>query len=94
MKRKGSKMPAVARVGIDRSGNIIIGALAPTVFVNGAPIAVQSAPIASYGDDCKSAPLTGAGSGVVLAEGKQVVRAGDLDICGTPITSGSNVNAG
>jgi hypothetical protein len=33
-------MPAVARVTQDRTGDIIIGNLAPSVKVNGKPIAV------------------------------------------------------
>lgn len=88
-------MSGAARVGQDKSGNVIIGNLAPTVFVNNAPIAVQGANIASYGDNCKSNPKTGKGSSTVFANNKPVNRQGDLDICGTPISTGSNnVNVG
>ncbi len=83
-------MPAVARVNVDQTGGLIIGNLAPTVFVNGAPIAVQGAPIVPYGDGCKSAPRTGPGSNTVFANGLSVNRAGDPDICGTPIIGGSS----
>lgn len=86
---------SVCRVGVDRSGNLIVGNLAPTVFVNGSPIAVgPGATILPYGDNCKSAPTTNQSSNTVFAQGQGVVRSGDLDLCGTPCTSNSNVFAG
>ena len=87
---------SVCRVGQDRSGNTIVGNLAPTVFVNNAPIAVgPGATILPYAPDgCKAAPLTQATSSTVFAEQQGVVRNGDADSCGTPCTSSSNVAAG
>lgn len=88
-------MPAVARVTQDKTGGLIIGSLAPTVFVNGNPIAVIGATIVPYGSGCKAAPKLGPGSSTVIANGKSVCRQGDKDICGTPIVKGSdNVVAG
>lgn len=88
-------MSGVARVRQDRTGNLIIGNLAPTVFVNNQPIAVEGADVIPYGEGCKSSPRLGPGSGTVSAEGKSVVRAGDRDICGTPVSPGSSdVTAG
>ena len=82
-------MTGVARVGQDNTGGTIIGALAPTVFVNGRPIAVKDAAVTPYGDGCKSAPRLGQGSRTVFAEGRSVCRKLDLDVCGTPISSSS-----
>jgi uncharacterized Zn-binding protein involved in type VI secretion len=90
-------MPAVARVTQDRTGDIIIGNLAPSVKVNGKPIAVEGAAVTPYKPftGCFAAPKLGPGSKSVNAEGKSVCRQGDKDICGTPIIKGSdNVNAG
>lgn len=88
-------MPAVARVGQDKTGNLIVGNLAPTVFVDGVPIAVQGATIIPYGDGCKSNPKLGSGSSTVKANNLSVVRQGDKDVCGTAVKSGaSTVNAG
>jgi len=42
-------MPGVSRVGADAAGGTIVGNLAPTVLVNGSPIAVQGAPVAGHG---------------------------------------------
>lgn len=86
---------SVCRVGQDSSGGLIIGNLAPTVFVNNRPIAVgPGAAITPYGDNCRANPTTLQASSTVFAEGQGVVRSGDLDLCGTPCTSNSNVLAG
>lgn len=86
---------SVCRVGLDRSGNLIVGNLAPTVFVNNVPIAVgPGAQILPYGDNCKKKPTTLQVSSTVFANNQGVVRNGDLDKCGTPCTSSSNVSAG
>ncbi len=90
-------MPGVARVTQDKTGGLIIGALAPKVTVENKPIAVQAATIIPYKPftGCQAAPLLGPGSSKVFAEGKSVCRQGDKDICGTPILTASNkVTAG
>lgn len=88
-------MSGAARVGQDRTGNVIVGNLAPTVRVNNKPIAVTGAAVIPYGSDCKSNPRLGPGSATVKAQGISVVRAGDTDICGTPVSPGSqNVRVG
>ena len=83
-------MPGVARVTQDKTGNIIVGNLAPTVFVNNKPIAVVGAKIIPYGSDCKSKPKLGPGSSSVIAEGKSVCRKGVKDVCGTPVAAASS----
>ncbi len=88
-------MPAIARVGQDKTGNIIIGPGAPSIFVDGKIVAVTGDNVVPYGTGCKSKPKLGPGSNTVFAEGKPICRQGDKDICGIPIASGSNtVNAG
>lgn len=88
-------MPGVARVTQDKTRNIIVGNLAPTVFVNGKPIAVTGASIVPYGSGCESSPKLGPGSDTVKANGLSVCRKDDQDICGKPIvTASSDVNAG
>ena len=82
-------MTGVARTAQDRTGGLIIGVLAPNVYVENTPIVVQGAQITPYGDDCKAAPITGTGSSTVFANGLPVNRAGDTDICGTPISPGA-----
>ena len=42
-------MPGVSRVNADSAGSTIVGNLAPTVFVNGNPIAVKGAAIKPHG---------------------------------------------
>ena len=42
-------MPGVSRVGVDTAAGTIVGNLAPTVFVNGSPIAVKGAEVTPHG---------------------------------------------
>lgn len=86
---------SVCRVGLDKSGGLIIGNNAPTVFVNNVPIAVgPGARIVPYGNDCKANPSTQQVSSTVFAQNQGVVRDGDKDKCGTPCSSSSTVSAG
>lgn len=85
-------MPGVARVTQDKTGALIIGALASKVTVENKPIAVVGATILPYKpfSGCQAAPRLGPGSSKVFAQGKSVCRQGDIDICGTPIITASN----
>ena len=90
-------MAAVARVTQDKTGDLIIGNLAPNVTVENKPIAVVGAQVIPYKPftGCFASPRLGPGSSKVFAQGKSVCRQGDKDICGTPIISGSGkVDAG
>lgn len=88
-------MSAIARVGIDICGGVIIGNLAPTVLVNGSPIAVVGAAIASHGLPPHASAVMTTGSNSVFAHGIKVCRVGDAGSCGDTISTGSpNTNAG
>lgn len=88
-------MPGVSRVGVDTAGGTITGALVSTVSVNGAPIVVQGATVASHGDPPHSpAPVMVGCSATVFAGGIGVCRAGDLASCGHAATGSSDVFAG
>lgn len=88
-------MPGISRVGVDAAGGTIIGNLAPTVFVNGAPIAVKGAEVASHGPAPHSPkPVMVGCSSTVFANGIPVVRAGDSASCGHAATGSGDVFAG
>lgn len=87
-------MPGMARVGVDAAGGIITGNLAPTVFVNGAPVVVQGAAVAPHGSGPHADAVTAACSGTVRAQGIFVCRAGDAASCGHIDSGSGNVNAG
>lgn len=87
-------MPGVARVNQDAAGGLIIGALAPTVYVNGQPIAVQGAPVQGHGVGTHAAPVMHDHSSTVYAGGIAVCRAGDAASCGHPASGSGNVFAG
>ena len=50
-------MPGISRVGVDKAGGVVVGNLAPTVFVNGSPIVVKGAAIAGHGRSPHDAPV-------------------------------------
>ena len=87
-------MPGVSRVGADAAGGTIVGNLAPTVLVNGSPIAVQGAPVAGHGRSPHSGPVMVGSLGSVKANGIPVCRAGDAASCGDTASGSGNVNAG
>lgn len=86
-------MPGVSRVNIDTAGGLITGILAPTVFVNGFPIAVKGATIQSHGSPPHAAAVMVGSSTTVFANGIGVCRAGDLASCNHVVTGSPNVNA-
>lgn len=87
-------MSGISRVGVDAAGGTIVGNLAPTVFVNGAPIAVDAAAVVGHGLGPHAGPVMIAGSNKVFAHGILVVHAGDSATCGHASSGSSNVNAG
>ncbi len=87
-------MPGIARVNLDTAGGTIVGALAPTVFVNGKPIAVKGAAVAGHGTAAHAGPVMAQHSATVFAEGIPVCRRGDQATCGHPATGSGNVFAG
>jgi uncharacterized Zn-binding protein involved in type VI secretion len=87
-------MPGISRVNQDSAGGTITGALAPTVFVNGKPIAVAGAAVAGHGKAPHAGPTMSGCSATVRANGIGVCRAGDAASCGHAATGSGNVNAG
>lgn len=88
-------MPGISRVGVDAAGGTIVGNLAPTVFVNGAPIVVKGADVQPHGLPPHSPqPVMVGSSSTVFAQGIPVVRQGDLASCGHPASGSGNVFAG
>lgn len=87
-------MPGVARVGVDVAGGTITGNLAPTVFVNGAPVAVLGAAVAPHGPGEHLSAVMAEASGSVFANGIGVCRQGDAASCGHPSSGSGDVFAG
>lgn len=88
-------MPGISRVGVDAAGGTIVGNLAPTVFVNGAPIVVKGANVVPHGLPPHSPqPVMVGCSSTVFANGIPVVRAGDAASCGHAASGSGDVFAG
>jgi len=89
-------MPAVARVGVETvGGGLITGPGAPSVKTNGSTTSVLGDSVAPHGSGPHAAATIITASGTVNAEGKGVVRVGDLASCGHTVVGGSpDVNAG
>lgn len=78
----------VLRVGIDVAGGLIIGNLRPSVTINGAPVVVVGAAVASHGLGVHSGAVM-TGSSTVSVGGLAVCRFGDPATCGHIGTPGS-----
>lgn len=87
-------MPGISRVGVDRAGGLVVGNLAPTVFVNGAPIVVKGAAIQGHGQGVHASPVMDEASVDVFAHGIGICRTGDLATCGHAISGSENVLTG
>jgi len=87
-------MGGVCRVGVDTAGGLITGNLAPTVFVNGSPVAVMGAAVAGHGTGAHAGPVMDGHSGTVYACGRPVCRQGDAASCGDLATGSGNVFSG
>ncbi len=80
---------------MDAAGGTVVGNLAPTVRVNGAPVVVQGAAVTSHGNAPHNAATMAGHSATVRANGILVCRAGDAATCGHTLAPGSsNVRAG
>ena len=88
-------MTGIARATQDTAGGTITGVLAPTVFINGKPVACKGATVAPHtpGGTHNSSIMDEASS-KVYANGIPVCRAGDKATCGHAATGSGNVNAG
>lgn len=80
-------MPGAARVGVDSASDKIIENLAPTVFVNGSPVAVEGAKE-------KDGSSLDKHSSTVFANNLPIVREGDLDSNKIPASGSSDVIVG
>lgn len=87
-------MPGVSRVGVDSAGGRIIGPLAPSVLVNGAPVAVLGAPVLPHGKGPHAGPVMVTASATVFAGGIPLCKAGDIASCGHSASGSGDVNAG
>lgn len=87
-------MPGVSRVDQDSAGGLIVGALAPTVYVNGTNITVVGAQVTPHGIGPHAGPTMAEGSSTVFAEGIAVCREGDAATCGHTTSGSSDVLAG
>jgi uncharacterized Zn-binding protein involved in type VI secretion len=84
-------MPGVSRVGVDVAGGKIVGDLAPTVFVNNAPISVKGAAIEGHGRSPHSSPVMDKSSATVYANNILISREGDAATCGHVATGSGDV---
>lgn len=87
-------MPGVARTGQDTAGGTILGMQAPTVFVNGTPVAVLGDDVAGHGPGVHAGPVMAECSTTVFAHGIGICREGDAASCGDTATGSANVFAG
>lgn len=86
-------MAGIARATQDTAGGTITGVLAPTVFVNGKPIACKGATVAPHESGVHLSSVMDEASSKVYANGIRVCRAGDKATCGHAATGSGNVNA-
>lgn len=87
-------MPGVSRLTVDAAGGSFTGNLVPSVRVNGQPIIVRGASIASHGTGAHANAHTLGASPTVFAGGIPVCVAGDVATCGHVGSGSPNVNAG
>jgi uncharacterized Zn-binding protein involved in type VI secretion len=87
-------MKGASRVNQDSAGGTIVGVKAPSVFVNGKPIACLGAAVAGHGDQPHASPVMAQASSTVFAEGIPVCRAGDQASCGHAANGSNNVFVG
>ncbi len=87
-------MPGIARVGVDAAGSTIVGALVPSVLIDGNPVAVVGAQVSGHGRRAHSGPTMASGSSTVFANGIPVCREGDSATCGHPTSGSPDVFAG
>lgn len=79
----------LGRVGVDVAGGTVIGVMAPTVIVNGAPVVCAGAAVAGHGKPPHSSPVMVGASPDILAEGIPVSGTGHIASCGHALFPGS-----
>lgn len=84
-------MPSVGKVGVSTAGGIITGPGAPTVLVEGVPIACVLDDVAFHGVVPHDFAFIVQGSTTVKAEGKPVTFVGCLASCGHAVAGASTV---
>jgi len=85
-------MPGVSRVTVDVAGGLIVGNLAPTVFVDTKPITVKGAVISDHGNGVHNAPvMVGTNPSKVYANNILVCTAENVASCGHIATGSGNV---
>jgi uncharacterized Zn-binding protein involved in type VI secretion len=87
-------MPGVSRIAVDAAGGPIAEALAPSVQVNGAPVAVLGCAVTPHGLPPHAGPVMAEASGTVFAGGIALCRAGDAASCGHLASGSGDVSAG
>lgn len=87
-------MPGVSRVSMDSAGGTIAEALAPSVRVNGAPVALLGCAVTPHGIGAHAGPIMAEASGTVFAGGIALCRAGDAASCGDLASGSGDVFAG
>jgi len=86
-------MAGVSRAYQDTAGGTILSG-AGNVNVNGMPVALLYSPVAGHGRNKHAGPTMVRSSNTVKANGRGVVRQGDIASCGHPATGSGNVYAG
>lgn len=87
-------MPGISRINRDTAGGVIIGNLAPTVYANKTPVAVQGALISNHGRRPHSSPIMVGAAGTVFANNIPISREGDPASCGHIATGSPDVFVG
>lgn len=84
-------MRGASRVNIDTAGGLIVGNLAPDVFVENRNITVVGASINPHGVGIHNSSIMIEGSSDVFANNISVCRLGDHASCGHTSTASSSV---
>lgn len=87
-------MPGVTRIAQDSAGGVLIGILAPTVFVNGKNIAVEGDKVEAHEEGEHLTAVMQEHSANVFAHGIPICRRGDVATCGHPATGSGDVFSG
>ena len=86
-------MPGVSRVNLDTAGGLIVGNLAPTVYVETYNVVVIGAAVQPHGAAPHNNAVMVGGSTTVFANNIGVCRVGDLASCGHAATGSTTVFA-
>lgn len=86
-------MTGISRVNLDTAGGLIVGNLAPTVYIEGYNVVCLGAEVEPHGPGEHNSAIMVEGSSNVFANNISICRQGDLASCGHPATGSSNVFA-